>query len=119
MVAEPGYPKVLDLKWYLGDKPENIRITVVAGGVPVDLTGQEITAEVRPRRGSSILTVALDIDRSGEADGVIRVIPKASDTEAIHSSEGPGYWDIQWTDSLGDPRTLVTGVIRVGSDVSE
>lgn len=85
-----------------------------AGGAPVDASGWSWLAQLRSAAGGLVDQFA--VDTSGSATGAVTLSLTPAQTELLVPADYS--WDLQATDTEADVRTLVTGRLRVRSDVS-
>jgi hypothetical protein len=109
-------PATLDWPWYRGDTPKAVRVTVKAGGDPVDLTGSSFAAQVRRFPDSPDVLVDLPVVVDDPETGVVRVVP--TDEHARDLGVREAAWDLEWTDTAGRVLTLVAGAVTVTADVT-
>lgn len=112
-------PQELDLKLYAGD---GVRFRVIAkdtNNEPVPLTGTML-AQIRKKRGSDDTPEAeFTIDLADANDGIAILSLSATEMRTLAGEKGfKGVWDLQWTPSGSEPRTLCTGKVECGLDVS-
>jgi hypothetical protein len=87
-----------------------------------DLTGYTVLIQVRQNTESDVLltyTITLG-DQSDLTNGRGAVYAKVSgaQTAALPRFLSEGFYDIQITDTLGDPNTYIEGKVTFGKDVS-
>lgn len=122
-------PQLLDIALYAGDGSSitfNVKQNPATPGgplEPVDITGT-VLAQIKVARADTSPVVTFAVDLSGHAAGVIILTLSGTQTRALsdHSSavdgKFSGVWDVQWTPSGGQPRTLVQGSVECNLDVS-
>ena len=113
-----------DLELYSGDGVSFTINVVDANGNPVNLTGTYL-AQIRPMRSNQDPggAIPITIDSSAASSGRLTISIAGSDISTVSPGiEDPwrGYWDIQWTSSVGgsQPLTLVQGRVQIDPDVS-
>jgi hypothetical protein len=117
-------PQVLDLSLYAGDGVEFRLICTDSDGDPLNVSGN-ITAQIRVDR-SETSTAIVDFDANlVEADqGIVALSLTGDDTQAlmmdpsVSKDKFQGVWDVQWTPSGQEPRTLVQGKVECVADVT-
>lgn len=112
-------PDELDLKIYAGDG-YRLRLTIKnKDGDPVALTG-EFIAQIRKNRGTTTdPDAAFDIDDTDFAIGKVGLILTSENCRALTGlTKYKGFWDVQWTPSGADTKTLVQGKLECDPDVS-
>jgi len=112
-------PQELDLKLYAGD---GVRFRVIAkdnSNAAVPLTG-DMLAQIRKKRGADDTPEAqFTIDLADADDGIAILTLSAAEMRTLAGEKGfKGYWDLQWTPSGSEPRTLCTGRVECSLDVS-
>jgi hypothetical protein len=119
-------PAVLDLALYAGDGVEFRLICTDSDKAPVDISGV-IEAEVRVDRVTEdppIVEFTADIvDPTG---GIVVLSLTGDQTQELvrHPSVKPGsgkfagVWDVQWTPTGKEPRTLCQGKVDCVADVT-
>lgn len=117
-------PQVLDLSLYAGDGVEFRLICTDSDGDPLNVSGN-ITAQIRVDR-SETSSAIVDFDANLiEADqGIVALSLTGDDTQAlmmdpsVSKDKFQGVWDVQWTPSGQEPRTLVQGKVECVADVT-
>jgi hypothetical protein len=117
-------PQVLDLSLYAGDGVEFRLICTDSDGDPLNVSGN-ITAQIRVDR-SETSSAIVDFDANlVEADqGIVALSLTGDDTQAlmmdpsVSKDKFQGVWDVQWTPSGQEPRTLVQGKVECVADVT-
>jgi hypothetical protein len=114
-------PQVLDLVFYAGDGA-NFRLVVTdTNGDPVPLSGA-MEAQIRLVRGASDPPNAeFDIDLSQAGNGIALMSLTGAQTQELCAPDNKkfvGVWDVQWTPTASQPRTLVQGKVECNPDVS-
>jgi hypothetical protein len=117
-------PQVLDLSLYAGDGVEFRLICTDSDGDPLNVSGN-ITAQIRVDR-SETSTAIVDFDANLiDADqGIVALSLTGDDTQAlmqdpsVSKDKFQGVWDVQWTPSSQEPRTLVQGKVECVADVT-
>lgn len=119
-------PSVLDLALYAGD---GISFKLICTDnanppQPVNLTG-DVQAQIRVDRSSTDPPVAtFSADMSGADIGEITLSLTGDDTSGLMDGAGvtkgkfTGQWDVQWTPTGGEPRTLCQGKVECIADVT-
>lgn len=112
-------PQKLDLKLYAGDGC-SIKFTLVdKTGTAVPITGT-IKAQIRlkPETTGSPLE-SFNVTYTDNAHGIFTLDLTGSQTNTLCGGKKfNGYWDVEWTPSGGQPRTLVSGKVECNVDVS-
>lgn len=101
--------------FYRGDTVP-IKITISQNSIPVDITASNIKLTLKkskndPDPGALQKTAVLTNPTAGEA--LIELASADTDIEPRQY-----YYDIQWTNSSGDIRTLMSGVVSVLRDIT-
>lgn len=112
-------PQILDLILYAGDGV-NIRLTITdKDDAVVPLTGT-IEAEIRVKRPDPDPVVAqFDVDLSEATDGIVLLSLTGEQTQTLVTEKKfTGVWDVQWTATDAQPRTLCQGKVECVNDVS-
>ena len=112
-------PGVRNLSLYAGDT-EKFNIAITAGGLPVDLTGWTIKAEIRASRGAPtvIETFTCTLSPTPE-DGTLTISLSDTETAGLPIGAAIGVWDLQMTSPTGDVKTFLTGSVEVTQDVTD
>jgi hypothetical protein len=114
-------PELLDLKLYSGDGVD-LNITCTDGaGAPLDLSGA-VSAQIRVERLTPDPPMAAFSVNATEAYlGKIKLSLTGAQTKALADSNSghfSGVWDMQWTPSGKQPRTICQGNVECVSDVT-
>lgn len=119
-------PPELDLALYAGD---GIKFKLICTDdadppAPVNVTGG-VEAQIRPNRDEDApLTAEFAADMVGADAGEIILSLTGAQTQAlmvdpsVSKGKFTGVWDIQWTATGGEPRTLCQGKVECIADVS-
>lgn len=118
-------PPVLDLALYAGD---GISFKLICTDdadppEPVNISG-DIQAQIKVNRSDTTSVATFSADMTGADIGEIVLSLTGDDTSAL--MEGPGVtkgrfggqWDVQWTPTGGQPRTLCQGKVECIADVT-
>lgn len=117
-------PDVLDLILYAGDGIEFRMICTDGAGAPIDVSG-EVKAQVRLERltpDPPIVTFA--VNAVDAYQGIITLSLTGDQTASLSQHESNkagkfiGVWDIQWTPSGAQPKTLCQGKVECAVDVT-
>lgn len=119
-------PKMLDLSLYAGD---GLVLKLICKDnstppVPIEVTGV-VEGEIRLTRiTEDPAVVEFDINLDDAVDGIIMVLLTGEQTRALsdHASSKngkfKGFWDLQWTATASEPRTLCQGKVECLPDVT-
>jgi hypothetical protein len=119
-------PPVLDLALYAGD---GIKFKLICTDdadppEPVNITG-DIQAQIRVDRSTAGDPVAtFSADMAGADIGEITLSLTGDETAELMNGTGvvkgkfTGVWDVQWTETGGEPRTLCQGKVECIADVT-
>jgi len=114
-------PQVLNLELYAGDGVEFRLVCTDVNGAPIDMNGT-IIAQVKLDRADSSALVSFTVGLMDAYQGIVILSLTGSQTAALvaDSSTGKfvGVWDIQWTPSGKQPRTLCQGIVECVTDVT-
>lgn len=117
-------PAVLDLQLYAGDGVEFRLICTDSGNAPVDISGV-VEAEVRvDRLVADPPVVEFTCDLTDPTNGIVVLSLTGEQTQQLiadpSTSKGKftGVWDVQWTPTGLEPRTLCQGKIECVADVT-
>lgn len=112
-------PQILDLILYAGDGTEFRLVVTDAAAAPVPLTGTMI-AQIRNQRDDVTVVTAFDIDLAEADDGIAVVSLTGDQTQDLvtNGAKFSGVWDLQWTPTAEEPRTLCQGKVECAPDVS-
>lgn len=115
-------PVELDLKLYAGDGII-IPISIIDSDEnAVPLTGT-FKAQVRLARETPDPPIAeFSVDLTEADDGIFKLVLTGEQTATIEPPESAkkfkGVWDVEWTPSGAEPRTLFQGKVECENDVS-
>ena len=117
-------PETLDLVLYAGD---GVRLPFEVTDVdenPVNLTGT-IEAQIRDKRNEIDTAEAeFSVDMTDAAIGKFVISLTGTQTQALTTGlldtvkKFKGFWDIQWTPSGSETRTICQGKVECGKDVT-
>lgn len=117
-------PQVLDLSLYAGDGVSFRLICTDSANAPVEITGS-VEAQIRvDRLASSEPVVEFSADLVDSGLGIIVLSLTGDETQLIMEdpsvSKGKfsGVWDVQWTPTGEEPRTLCQGKVDCVADVT-
>jgi hypothetical protein len=116
-------PPVLDLSLYAGDGISFRLICTDSEGTPLDVSGV-IEAQVRVDRAQVETVVEFSSDLTEAAQGIIVLSLTGTQTQElvahVSTKKGvfTGVWDIQWTATGEEPRTLCQGAVECLADVT-
>lgn len=118
-------PEVLDLALYAGD---GFRITLLcknSAGIPVDMTGS-VSAQIRTSplaTGAPIVTFSSNVTDAYQGIVILSLTGVQTralmdDPSASPNNKFVGVWDLQWSPSGEQPRTLCKGKVECEPDVT-
>jgi hypothetical protein len=113
-------PQFLDLALYGGDGAEFNLTVRDSNKAPVPLTGA-MRAQIRITRDAPDPPLAsFGVDLSGSASGLVTLSLTSADTQALVPTEEKfvGAWDLEWTPTGKEPRTIIQGKVECWPDVS-
>jgi hypothetical protein len=116
-------PQVLDLALYAGDGVSIKLHCVDKAGAPIDVNGT-VKAQIKLDRTSNSPIVSFTIGVVDAYQGIVVLSLTGAETAQLSSDPSSksgafvGVWDIQWTPSGKQPRTLVQGKVECVSDVT-
>jgi hypothetical protein len=113
-------PKVLDLLLYAGDGASFRVIATNDAGQPIPLTGT-IKAQIRKKREDIDPMATFTVDLTEAAQGIAILSLTGEQTQSLIGTPEKkfiGVWDIEWTYSASQPRTLCQGRVECVLDVS-
>jgi hypothetical protein len=116
-------PQSLDLALYAGDGVEFRLICTNGDGAPIDVNGA-VKAQIRLERLTpDPAIVAFTVGMLDAYQGIVILsLTGAQTTQLITGSSTPGkfngVWDVQWTPSGKQPRTLCQGKVECVTDVT-
>lgn len=113
-------PQILDLALYAGDGVSFRLICTDADGAPIDVTGA-VKAQIRLERLTEDPALAeFSANMVDAYQGVVVLSLTGEQTQDLVEPSGKfvGVWDIQWTASGGQPRTLCQGKVECVTDVT-
>ena len=121
-------PDVLDLVLYAGDGVRFRLVITDSAEAPVNITGT-VKAQVRDKRGEVDLTPEGEfaVDLTDAATGIVVLSLTGAQTQDLYDNwialfptakKFIGVWDVEWTPSGAEPRTLCQGKVECGPDVT-
>jgi len=117
-------PAALDLALYAGDGVSFRLICTDNANDPVDVSGA-MAAQVRADRITDVAPIVeFDADLADAVDGIVSLSLTGVDTQTLvdhpSSKDGvfSGVWDVQWTPTGKEPRTLCQGKVECVADVT-
>ena len=117
-------PETLDLSLYAGDGVEFRLLCTDNAQAPLDVSG-ETEAEVKlDRLEGTVALVSFTTDMTNAANGIIELSLTGADTQLLvadpSSKNGKftGVWDLQWTPTGKEPRTICQGKVECLADVT-
>ena len=113
-------PSTLDLMLYGGDGVEFRLICTDNNNSPVNITG-DVIAQVRADRDQGDSALAdFGVDLADGPFGIIVLSLTGEQTQELVEAAGKfsGVWDVQWTATDSQPRTLVQGKVECVADVT-
>lgn len=112
-------PKEVNLELYSGDGVRFRLVVTDNDDAPVDITG-EMKAQIRTRRGTEDTPQAeFTVDLTDAATGVAVLTLTGDQTHNLATvKDFNGFWDVQWTPSGEEPKTLVQGKVICEVDVT-
>lgn len=112
-------PAVVDLFGIRAGDQNLITFLISRDGVPVDLTGQTVTAQARK---TTLAVEALDavVEVTDVTGGRIRLRWPGEEVRTWLAGKAvtKGVWDLQTGNGVDDPLTLVAGVFEAVQDVT-
>lgn len=117
-------PQILDLSLYAGDGVKFRLICTDSGNAPIPITGT-VEAQVRIDRepGSDpIVEFTANLDESGQ--GIVALSLTGDQTQQLMADPSTvkgkftGVWDVQWTPTDEEARTLCQGKVECVADVT-
>jgi hypothetical protein len=117
-------PQILDLSLYAGDGVEFRLICTDSAGAPIDITGT-VKAQIRlDRLSTDPPIVEFSVNSVDAYQGIVVLsLTGVQTTELVQDDSSKagkfsGVWDIQWTPSGKQPRTLCQGKVECVTDVT-
>lgn len=117
-------PETLDLSLYAGDGVEFRLLCTDNAQAPIDVSG-ETEAQVKlDRLEDTVPLVSFTTDMINAAQGVIELSLTGADTQLLaadpssKSGKFIGVWDLQWTPTGKEPRTICQGKVECLADVT-
>jgi hypothetical protein len=117
-------PQVLDLMLYAGDGVEFRLICTDSDQAPVPITGT-VEAQIRVDRTAPddpVVEFASDLSDSGQGIIVLSLTGDQTQQLLAHPSSTKGkfsgVWDVQWTPTGEEARTLCQGKVECVADVT-
>lgn len=117
-------PQVLNLELYAGDGVKFRLICTDADGDPIDITGN-VNAQIRLNRTTDTDPIVEFTSSLVDAyHGIVVLSLTGAQTRELVEDPSTkagtfiGVWDIQWTPSIEEPRTLCQGTVECVADVT-
>lgn len=108
-------PAKQDIKIMRGDT-EVLNITITdSAGVPVNLTGNTFSSQIRYNRNDSSVAAAFTCAITNAAQGQVSLTLSSGSSALLN--DGTAYWDLQRTDA-GVVTTVIAGKCTVLADVT-
>lgn len=112
-------PQELDLVLYAGDGVRFPLSITDSDDNPVDLTGT-VRAQIRIKHSDTTPVATFTVDLSDHVNGNAVLTLTGVQTQALVTSDKKfkGIWDVEWTPSGGQPRTLLQGKVECDPDAT-
>jgi len=114
-------PQALDLTLYAGDGIEFKLICTDVADAPIPINGT-VESQVRHARLDVASLESFDVDLTNGNVGEILLSLTGEQTqtlvEAGKKGKFTGVWDVEWTPTGAEPRTLCQGKVEVYADVT-
>jgi hypothetical protein len=112
-------PQELDLVLYAGDGVRFPLVVTDSNDDPVNLTGT-IKAQIRQKHSDTVEKAAFGVDMTDAATGTVILTLLGTATQALVTGDKKfkGIWDIEWTPSGAQPRTLLQGKVECDPDAT-
>jgi hypothetical protein len=114
-------PQVLNLELYAGDGVEFRLVCTDVNGAPIDVNGT-VLAQVKLERADSSALATFTVGLVDAYQGIVILSLSGAQTAALVADSPTGkfvgVWDIQWTPSGKQPRTLCQGTVECVTDVT-
>lgn len=120
-------PKRYDLEIYKGDTPK-FTFNLSDTGGPIDFTGATAIVQVKTVAGDgsegTAVTPGPTVNSTNFATGVVVIEVSVAASNALAVAAAPTYidglmWELEVTDSSGNVRTYLGGLIKIYEDVVE
>ena len=112
-------PDELDLILYAGDGVRLPLAITDSNTDPVNITGT-VRAQIRASYAAPTPIATWTIDMSDAANGNLVLTLDGTDTQLLVTlgKKFKGVWDVEWTPSGGQPRTLLQGKVECDPDAT-
>jgi hypothetical protein len=114
-------PQELDLTLYAGDGIEFKLICTDTTDAPIPIAGI-VKSQIRHARLDTTPVMELSVDLAEGAQGKIALSLTGEQTqdivEAGKKGKFSGVWDVEWTPTGAEPRTLCQGKVECTADVT-
>jgi hypothetical protein len=117
-------PPVLDLSFYAGDGVSFRLICTDSEDQPIDVTGA-VEAQIRVDRSETSTVIAeFSTDLANADVGIVILSLTGEDSQNLIEDPSTkkgvftGVWDVQWTATGEEPRTLCQGKVECMADVT-
>jgi hypothetical protein len=119
MVTVPLGPAQVDITGIRAGDLNEVRVTLLAAGRPVNLTGKTITAQARTSK-TEVTELDAVITITDASNGVLMVRWPGDDVRTWLGTEviQKGVWDLEIHDGAGDPQTVMAGDFTAELDVT-
>lgn len=126
-LGEEILPKRYDLSIFRGDTPKFTFNLKDSEGAALDLTGATAKVEIKTKSEGSegtVVTPGPSVDSTNFATGVVVIEFSSEATNAMAVASQPTYiealiWELEITDSGGNVRTYLGGLIDMHEDIVE
>lgn len=114
-------PEILDLTLYAGDGISFKLLCKDSDDAPINITGA-VESHVRTDREAVDPLVEFTVGLTEAATGKVLLSLTGEQTQALLAAGAKGkfsgVWDVQWTPTGSEPRTLCQGKVDVNADVT-
>jgi hypothetical protein len=112
-------PDELDLVLYAGDGVRLPLAITDSNTDPVNITGT-VRAQIRANYAALTPIATWAVDMSDAANGNLVLTLDGTDTQLLVTlgKKFKGVWDVEWTPSGGQPRTLLRGKVECDPDAT-
>lgn len=109
-------PEKHDLLLYRGDDFGPQQFIWTQAGVPIDITGYTITAQIRASKDDTATLASFGVNITSAVNGTWEITLTDADTLILPAL---AYWDMQLKSPGGFTRTFVAGKVKTDKDVTK
>jgi hypothetical protein len=118
-VTVPFGPATVNVAGVRAGDTNDMQVTIISGGTPMDLTGVTVSAQARELSTDETPAITATVTVTDAAGGVVVVLWDGDDVRGVLAGAGrwDGVWDLQ-VDNAGDVTTVAAGTFEAVMDVT-